>query len=130
MATSSLLYPHVNVADLGQMKKLLIEVLIDRKSVVYLHSIRVLQKDLKGTLDLQNYSIQKTMLHHHRTTEYLKRNLFNNQSSHQDVIKDTKTAITEVFKHAYYIKEERGQQKDVGSTAVLLGDRLFVANVE
>ena len=29
-----------------------------------------------------------------RTTEYLKRNLFNNQSSHQDFIKDTKTAIS------------------------------------
>ncbi|KAG6592251.1 putative protein phosphatase 2C 11, partial [Cucurbita argyrosperma subsp. sororia] len=98
----------------------------------------MLQKDLKGTLDLQNYSIQKTLLHHHRhidvlgsrTTEYLKRNLFNNQSSHQDFIKDTKTAITEVFKHADYIKEERGQQKDVGSTPVLLRDRLFVANIE
>ncbi|XP_022943481.1 probable protein phosphatase 2C 11 isoform X2 [Cucurbita moschata] len=64
-----------------------------------------------------------------RTTGYLKRNLFNNQSSHRAFIKDTKTAI-KVFKHANYIKEDRGQQKDVGSTAVLLGDRLFVANVE
>ncbi|XP_022952802.1 probable protein phosphatase 2C 11 [Cucurbita moschata] len=69
-----------------------------------------------------------------RTAEYLKRNLFKNLSSHPDFIKDTKTAITEVFRQtdADYINEERGQQKDAGSTAstaVLLGDRLLVANV-
>ncbi|XP_022938792.1 probable protein phosphatase 2C 11 [Cucurbita moschata] len=69
-----------------------------------------------------------------RTAEYLKRNLFKNLSSHPNFIKDTKTAIIEVFKQtdADYINEEKGQQKDAGSTAstaVLLGDRLLVANV-
>lgn len=69
-----------------------------------------------------------------RTAEYLKRNLFKNLSSHPDFIKDTRTAIIEVFKQtdADYINEEKGQQKDAGSTAstaVLLGDRLLVANV-
>lgn len=43
-------------------------------------------------------------------------------------------SAVEVFKQtdADYINEEKGQQKDAGSTAstaVLLGDRLLVANV-
>ncbi|KAG7941092.1 hypothetical protein I3843_16G020900 [Carya illinoinensis] len=69
-----------------------------------------------------------------RTAEYLKTNLFKNLSSHPDLIKDTKTAIVEVFRQtdADYLNEEKGQQKDAGSTAstaLLLGDRLLVANV-
>ncbi|KAF5444643.1 hypothetical protein F2P56_033762 [Juglans regia] len=69
-----------------------------------------------------------------RTAEYLKNNLFKNLSSHPDFIKDTKTAIVEVFRQtdADYLNEEKGQQKDAGSTAstaLLLGDRLLVANV-
>lgn len=69
-----------------------------------------------------------------RTAEYLKNNLFKNLSSHPDFIKDTKSAIVEAFKQtdADYLNEEKGQQKDAGSTAstaVLLGDRLLVANV-
>ncbi|XP_052201926.1 probable protein phosphatase 2C 11 isoform X3 [Diospyros lotus] len=69
-----------------------------------------------------------------RTAEYLKNNLFKNLSSHPDFIKDTKSAIVESFRQtdADYINEEKGQQKDAGSTAstaVLLGDRLLVANV-
>ncbi|PON31536.1 Protein phosphatase [Trema orientale] len=69
-----------------------------------------------------------------RTAEYLKNNLFKNLSSHPDFIKDTKTAIVEVFRKtdADYINEEKGQLKEAGSTAstaLLLGDRLFVANV-
>ncbi|CAN4121158.1 unnamed protein product [Withania somnifera] len=69
-----------------------------------------------------------------RTAEYLKNNLFKNLSSHPDFIKDTKSAIVEAFKQtdANYLNEEKGQQKDAGSTAstaVLLGDRLLVANV-
>ncbi|XAR62413.1 Phosphoprotein phosphatase [Bertholletia excelsa] len=69
-----------------------------------------------------------------RTAEYLKNNLFKNLSSHPDFIKDTKSAIVESFKQtdADYLNEEKGQQKDAGSTAstaVLLGDRLLVANV-
>ncbi|KAL9250351.1 putative protein phosphatase 2C 11 [Drosera capensis] len=56
-----------------------------------------------------------------RTAEYLKNNLFNNLCCHPDFIKDTKSAI-----------KEKGQKKDAGSTAStasLVGDRLFVANV-
>ncbi|XP_059280187.1 probable protein phosphatase 2C 11 [Lycium ferocissimum] len=69
-----------------------------------------------------------------RTAEYLKNNLFKNLTSHPDFIKDTKSAIVEAFKQtdADYLNEEKGQQKDAGSTAstaVLLGDRLLVANV-
>ncbi|KAG9136767.1 hypothetical protein Leryth_004527 [Lithospermum erythrorhizon] len=69
-----------------------------------------------------------------RTAEYLKNNLFNNLSSHPDFIKDTKLAIVESFRQtdSNYLDQEKGQQKDAGSTAstaVLLGDRLFVANV-
>ncbi|KAL4271592.1 hypothetical protein GQ457_13G022020 [Hibiscus cannabinus] len=69
-----------------------------------------------------------------RTAEYLKNNLFKNLSTHPGFIKDTKTAIVEAFKQTDddYLNEEKGQQKDSGSTAstaVLLGDRLLVANV-
>ncbi|XP_077213497.1 protein phosphatase 2C family protein [Tasmannia lanceolata] len=69
-----------------------------------------------------------------RAAEYLKNNLFKNLSSHPDFIKDTKSAIVEAFKQtdSNYLNEEKGQQRDAGSTAstaVLLGDRLLVANV-
>uniref|UniRef100_A0A2P2KA63 protein-serine/threonine phosphatase n=1 Tax=Rhizophora mucronata TaxID=61149 RepID=A0A2P2KA63_RHIMU len=69
-----------------------------------------------------------------RTAEYLKNNLFKNLSGHPKFIRDTKTAIVEAFRQtdADYLNEEKGQQKDAGSTAstaVLLGDRLLVANV-
>ncbi|XP_027091745.1 probable protein phosphatase 2C 11 isoform X1 [Coffea arabica] len=69
-----------------------------------------------------------------RTAEYLKNNLFKNLSRHPDFIRDTKSAIVEAFRQtdADYLNEEKGQQKDAGSTAstaVLLGDRLLVANV-
>ncbi|WOG81992.1 hypothetical protein DCAR_0101151 [Daucus carota subsp. sativus] len=69
-----------------------------------------------------------------RTAEYLKNNLFKNLSSHPDFIKDTKSAIVDSFRRtdADYLNEEKTQQKDAGSTAaaaVLVGDRLLVANV-
>ncbi|WCJ43452.1 Protein phosphatase 2C family protein [Euphorbia peplus] len=69
-----------------------------------------------------------------RTAEYLKNNLFRNLSSHPDFINNTRTAIVESFRQtdADYLNEEKSQQKDAGSTAstaVLLGDRLLVANV-
>ncbi|RYQ93280.1 hypothetical protein Ahy_B09g099545 isoform B [Arachis hypogaea] len=69
-----------------------------------------------------------------RTAEYLKDNLFKNLSSHPDFIKDTKTAIVEAFKQTDvdYLNEEKGHQRDAGSTAstaMLLGDRILVANV-
>ncbi|MQM01699.1 hypothetical protein Taro_034465 [Colocasia esculenta] len=69
-----------------------------------------------------------------RAAEYLKNNLFNNLSKHPDFIRDTKSAIVEAFKQtdSDYLNEEKGQQRDAGSTAstvVLIGDRLLVANV-
>ncbi|KAL8467028.1 hypothetical protein ACS0TY_035925 [Phlomoides rotata] len=69
-----------------------------------------------------------------KTAEYLKNNLFNNLRSHPDFIKDTKSAIVESFRQTdtEYLNEEKGQQKDAGSTAstaVLVRDKIFVANV-
>lgn len=69
-----------------------------------------------------------------RTAEYLKNNLFKNLSSHPNFIKDTKTAIVEAFKQTDvdYLNEEKRHQRDAGSTAstaMLLGDRIVVANV-
>ncbi|KAL1561187.1 protein-serine/threonine phosphatase [Salvia divinorum] len=69
-----------------------------------------------------------------RTAEYLKKNLFTNLGRHPDFIKDTKLAIVEAFKQTdtEYLNEEKGQQKDAGSTAstaVLVQDKIFVANV-
>ncbi|KAF7811374.1 3-ketoacyl-CoA synthase 19-like [Senna tora] len=69
-----------------------------------------------------------------RTAEYLKKNLFKNISSHPEFIKDTKTALVEAFKQTDvdYLKEEKGYHRDAGSTAstaMLLGDRILVANV-
>ncbi|KAJ9560375.1 hypothetical protein OSB04_005535 [Centaurea solstitialis] len=69
-----------------------------------------------------------------RTAEYLKNNLFRNVSGHPGFMKDTKAAIVEAFKRtdADYLSGENSQQRDAGSTAstaVMLGDRLLVANV-
>ncbi|CAN1801716.1 Probable protein phosphatase 2C 11 [Linum perenne] len=68
-----------------------------------------------------------------RTAEYLKNNLFKNLSSHPGFTKDTKTAIVETFREtdANYLKEEEGKKEagSTASTAMLLGDRLLVANV-
>ncbi|KAG6419769.1 hypothetical protein SASPL_116281 [Salvia splendens] len=69
-----------------------------------------------------------------KTAEYLKKNLFTNLGSHPNFIKDTKLAIVEAFKQTdtEYLNEEKGQQKDAGSTAstaVLVQDKIFVANV-
>lgn len=70
----------------------------------------------------------------YRTAEYLKKNLFKNLSSHPKFMQDTKSAIVESFRQTddEYLNEEKGQQKDAGSTAstaVLVHDKLFVANV-
>uniref|UniRef100_A0A1J3IP27 protein-serine/threonine phosphatase n=1 Tax=Noccaea caerulescens TaxID=107243 RepID=A0A1J3IP27_NOCCA len=69
-----------------------------------------------------------------RTAEYLKNNLFKNLVTHDDFISDTKKAIVEGFKQTdeEYLIEERGQPKNAGSTAstaLLIGDKLIVANV-
>ncbi|XP_038724863.1 probable protein phosphatase 2C 11 [Tripterygium wilfordii] len=69
-----------------------------------------------------------------RTAEYLKNNLFKNLINHPNFITNTKAAIDEVFRQtdADYLNFENGQQRNAGSTAstaLLVGDRLLVANV-
>ncbi|KAJ3675235.1 hypothetical protein LUZ60_004277 [Juncus effusus] len=69
-----------------------------------------------------------------RAAEYLKANLFNNLIGHPNFISDTKTAIVEAFKQTdeNYLEGTKDNQKDAGSTAttaLLIGDKLFVANV-
>ncbi|KAL8225634.1 hypothetical protein R6Q57_018191 [Mikania cordata] len=69
-----------------------------------------------------------------RTAEYLKNTLFKNLSNHPGFVTDTKTAIVEAFRQtdADYLNGENSQQRDAGSTAstaVIIGDRILVANV-
>ncbi|XP_031480957.1 probable protein phosphatase 2C 59 [Nymphaea colorata] len=69
-----------------------------------------------------------------RAAEYVKQNLFSNLIRHPEFISNTRSAIA----HAYnqtdsdFLKSENSQNRDAGSTAstaVLVGDRLLVANV-
>ncbi len=69
-----------------------------------------------------------------RAAEYVKENLFDNLMNHPNFLDNTKLAIVESYKQTDedYLKEENNQQRDAGSTAstaVLVGDRLLVANV-
>ncbi len=69
-----------------------------------------------------------------QAAEYVKKNLFDNLLKHPKFIDDTKLAIAESYKQTDqdYLRAESNQQRDAGSTAstaVLVGDRLLVANV-
>jgi protein phosphatase 1L len=69
-----------------------------------------------------------------RAAEFVKQNLFDNLLKHPKFLSDTKTAIVETYKQTdqEYLKAENSQHRDAGSTAstaVLVGDRLLVANV-
>ncbi|CAK9858594.1 unnamed protein product [Sphagnum jensenii] len=69
-----------------------------------------------------------------RAAEYVKKHLFDNLLKHPKFIDDTKLAIAEAYKQTDqdYLKTEISQSRDAGSTAstaVLVGDRLLVANV-
>ncbi|CAK9216791.1 unnamed protein product [Sphagnum troendelagicum] len=69
-----------------------------------------------------------------RAAEYVKKNLFDNLLKHPKFVDDTKLAIAESYKQTDqdYLRAESNQQRDAGSTAstaVLVGDRLLVANV-
>lgn len=69
-----------------------------------------------------------------RAAEYVKHNLFTNLIKHPKFISDTKSAISESYSYtdSEFIKSEKNQMKDAGSTAstaVLVGNRLLVANV-
>ncbi|VFQ68803.1 unnamed protein product [Cuscuta campestris] len=69
-----------------------------------------------------------------RAAEYVKQNLFSNLIKHPNFISDTKSAIADAYSHtdSEFLKSENSQNKDAGSTAstaILVGDRLLVANV-
>lgn len=69
-----------------------------------------------------------------RAAEYVKHNLFSNLIKHPKFISDTKSAIADAFSHTdtEFLKSENNQIKDAGSTAstaILVGNRLLVANV-
>lgn len=66
--------------------------------------------------------------------EYVKQNLFSNLINHPKFITDTKSAIADAYNHTdtEFLKSENNGNKDAGSTAstaILVGDRLIVANV-
>ncbi|GLT56903.1 hypothetical protein SLA2020_299160 [Shorea laevis] len=69
-----------------------------------------------------------------RAAEYVKQNLFSNLIRHPKFISDTKSAIADAYNHtdSELLKSENTQNRDAGSTAstaILVGDRLLVANV-
>ncbi|RYQ85148.1 hypothetical protein Ahy_B10g104649 isoform B [Arachis hypogaea] len=69
-----------------------------------------------------------------RAAEYVKKNLFSNLISHPKFISDTKSAIADAYNHtdSEFLKSENTHNRDAGSTAstaILVGDRLLVANV-
>ncbi|KAL2897525.1 putative protein phosphatase 2C 59 [Bienertia sinuspersici] len=69
-----------------------------------------------------------------RAAEYVKHHLFSNLIKHPKFIADTKSAIAETYSHtdSEFLKSENSQNRDAGSTAstaILVGDRLLVANV-
>ncbi|XP_073303547.1 probable protein phosphatase 2C 59 [Primulina huaijiensis] len=69
-----------------------------------------------------------------RAAEYVKQNLFSNLIRHPKFISDTKSAIADAYCHtdSEFLKSENNQNRDAGSTAstaILVGDRLLVANV-
>ncbi|CAN6341053.1 unnamed protein product [Urochloa humidicola] len=69
-----------------------------------------------------------------RAAEYLKEHLFDNLMKHPEFMKDTKLAIIETYRKtdSEFLDAERNSHRDDGSTAstaVLVGDHLYVANV-
>ncbi|KAK9070984.1 hypothetical protein SSX86_009552 [Deinandra increscens subsp. villosa] len=69
-----------------------------------------------------------------RAAEYVKRNLFTNLIKHPKFVSDTKSAISESYTYtdSELMKSETNHTRDAGSTActaILVGNRLLVANV-
>ncbi|KAI0504642.1 hypothetical protein KFK09_015594 [Dendrobium nobile] len=69
-----------------------------------------------------------------RAAEYVKQHLFSNLINHPKFNTDIKSAIAESYNHtdSEFLRSENNQSRDAGSTAstaVLVGDRLLVANV-
>lgn len=69
-----------------------------------------------------------------RAADYIQQNLFKNLLEHPKFVTDTKLAIAETYQSTdqAYLQAENNQHRDAGSTAstaVLVEDRLYVANV-
>ncbi|CAM8970439.1 unnamed protein product [Rhodiola kirilowii] len=69
-----------------------------------------------------------------RAAEYVKQNLFSNLVKHPKFKSDTKLAIADAYNNtdSAFLDSDKNQNRDAGSTAstaVLVGDRLLVANV-
>ncbi|AQK68563.1 putative protein phosphatase 2C 10 [Zea mays] len=69
-----------------------------------------------------------------RAAEYVKQHLFSNLIKHPKFITDTKAAIAETYNltDSEFLKADSCQTRDAGSTAstaIIVGDRLLVANV-
>ncbi|KAI5069013.1 hypothetical protein GOP47_0015314 [Adiantum capillus-veneris] len=69
-----------------------------------------------------------------QAAEYVRKNLFDNLIKHPKLITDTKIAIVETYQQtdSEFLQEEINEIYDAGSTAstaILVGDRLVVANV-
>ncbi|KAJ8634549.1 hypothetical protein MRB53_008816 [Persea americana] len=69
-----------------------------------------------------------------QAAEYVKQNLFSNLIKDAKFITDTKSAIVDAYNHtdSEFLNSENNQNRDAGSTAstaILVGDRLLVANV-
>ncbi|KAH0459199.1 hypothetical protein IEQ34_012013 [Dendrobium chrysotoxum] len=69
-----------------------------------------------------------------RAAEYVKQHLFSNLINHPKFNTDIKSAIADAYNHtdSEFLRSENNQSRDAGSTAstaVLVGDRLLVANV-
>nr|XP_043617661.1 probable protein phosphatase 2C 76 [Erigeron canadensis] len=69
-----------------------------------------------------------------RAAEYLKQNLFNKLMDHPEFMTDTKKAISETYRQtdSDFLESEKDNSGDDGSTAstaVLVGNHLYVANV-
>ncbi|RWR75265.1 Protein phosphatase 2C PP2C-like domain-containing protein [Cinnamomum micranthum f. kanehirae] len=69
-----------------------------------------------------------------QAAEYVKQNLFSNLIKDAKFITDTKSAIVDAYNHtdSDFLNSENNQNRDAGSTAstaILVGDRLLVANV-
>ncbi|KAL1206688.1 putative protein phosphatase 2C 76 [Cardamine amara subsp. amara] len=69
-----------------------------------------------------------------RAAEYLKEHLFDNLMKHPQFLTDTKLALSETYKQTdvAFLESERDTYRDDGSTAstaVLVGNHLYVANV-
>ncbi|MCO5606415.1 hypothetical protein L7F22_060603 [Adiantum nelumboides] len=101
---------------------------IDKEFTNYMNGI--------GASFTRAVSLRKEVTGHggSQAAEYVRKNLFDNLTKHPKLITDTKVAIVESYQQtdSEFLQEEINQKHDAGSTAstaILVGDRLLVANV-